>query len=149
MPSVAREGKLQVDGVPVGAAGVAFAENDDDRLLDVASAIEVIVEAVPIVLQVPVVRTPRPSSSTQSAGVMVPARSSSQYFFVCVPAPTLRPRHQPFDIGPAGQKMAGRPMLIAPISRPGVDLSQPPSSTAPSTGCERSSSSVSIARKLR
>ncbi len=31
----------------------------------------------------------------------------------------------------------------------GVVLSQPPISTAPSAGCERSSSSVSIARKLR
>lgn len=40
-------------------------------------------------------------------------------------------------------------MLIAPISMPGVVLSQPPSRTAPSTGNERSNSSVSITRKLR
>ena len=37
----------------------------------------------------------------------------------------------------------------APLTRPRPGLSQPPSSTAPSIGCERSSSSVSIARKLR
>jgi hypothetical protein len=40
-------------------------------------------------------------------------------------------------------------MLIAPMIRAGVVLSQPPISTTPSTGWERSSSSVSIARKLR
>ena len=40
-------------------------------------------------------------------------------------------------------------MLIAPINRPGVVLSQPPNNTAPSTGCERNNSSTSIARKLR
>jgi hypothetical protein len=45
--------------------------------------------------------------------------------------------------------MAGMPMLIAPISRPGVVLSQPPISTAPSSGWLRSSSSVSIASMLR
>ena len=45
--------------------------------------------------------------------------------------------------------MKGRPALSAPIVSPGVVLSQPPISTAPSTGWLRSSSSVSIARKLR
>src|ERR1044071_9456107 len=45
--------------------------------------------------------------------------------------------------------MQGRPMLSAPISRPGVVLSQPPISTAPSTGWLRISSSVSIASRLR
>ena len=40
-------------------------------------------------------------------------------------------------------------MLIAPMTRPGVVLSQPPISTAPSIGWLRSSSSVSMARKLR
>ena len=40
-------------------------------------------------------------------------------------------------------------MLIAPMIRPGVVLSQPPISTAPSSGWLRSSSSVSMARKLR
>ena len=40
-------------------------------------------------------------------------------------------------------------MLIAPITRPGVVLSQPPISTAPSIGWLRSSSSASMARKLR
>jgi hypothetical protein len=38
---------------------------------------------------------------------------------------------------------------MAPITVPGVVLSQPASSTTPSTGSERSSSSTSMARKLR
>jgi hypothetical protein len=45
--------------------------------------------------------------------------------------------------------IVGRFMLIAPISSAGVVLSQPPISTQPSTGYERSSSSVSIASRLR
>jgi hypothetical protein len=55
----------------------------------------------------------------------------------------------PRSIGPAGRKTAGMFMLVAPSSSPGVVLSQPPISTAPSTGWERSSSSVSIASMLR
>ena len=50
---------------------------------------------------------------------------------------------------PAGTKIAGMFMLVAPSRRPGVVLSQPPISTTPSTGWERSSSSVSIASMLR
>ena len=55
----------------------------------------------------------------------------------------------PRSIGPAGRKIAGRFMLIAPISSAGVVLSQPPISTTPSIGCERSSSSISSASRLR
>jgi len=40
-------------------------------------------------------------------------------------------------------------MLIAPMIKPGVVLSQPPINTAPSIGWLRSSSSHSMARKLR
>ena len=40
-------------------------------------------------------------------------------------------------------------MLKAPISKPGVVLSQPPISTAPSTGWLRSNSSASMANRLR
>ena len=43
----------------------------------------------------------------------------------------------------------GKPALKAPITSPGVVLSHPPISTAPSTGWERISSSASIARRLR
>ncbi len=80
---------------------------------------------------------------------MLPARFSSQYFQVSEPEPSTWPCQLPRSIGPAGMKIAGTPMLIAPISRPGVVLSQPPSSTAPSIGWLRRSSSTSIASMLR
>ena len=63
------------------------------RVRPIASMIEVMVEAVPMVLQVPMLRVMRDSSSIQSSDVMLPARYSSQYFFVCVPAPVFTPRH--------------------------------------------------------
>ena len=89
------------------------------------------------------------STPAQSASVILPARNSSQYFQLSEPEPSCLPWKLPRSIGPAGTKIAGMFMLVAPSSRPGVVLSQPPSSTAPSTGWERSSSSVSIASMLR
>jgi hypothetical protein len=56
---------------------------------------------------------------------------------------------RPDSIGPAGTKIVGRSIEVAPISSPGVVLSHPPIRTAPSIGWERSSSSVSIARRFR
>ena len=119
------------------------------RAMPSASAMAVMVLAVPMVLQVPGLRVMRASSCTHSSAPILPACKSSQNSRVCVPAPTVRPWWRSFSIGPAGQKRAGMPMLVAPISMPGVVLSQPPSSTAPSIGRLRSSSSVSMARKLR
>ena len=107
------------------------------------------VAAVPMVMQVPNERAMPFSISSHSASLMLPARFSSQYFQTSEPEPRYLPCQLPRSIGPAGTKMVGSPMLIAPMIRPGVVLSQPPSSTAPSIGCERNSSSVSIARKLR
>src|SRR5690606_39517655 len=109
-------------GWALSAAGMLEAPGS---VIPIASTMEVMVEAVPIVLQVPIDRVMPVSRSTQSCGDMRPALSSSQYLRVWVPAPVFTPRHWPFDMGPAGQKIVGRSMLIAPISMPGVDLSQP------------------------
>jgi hypothetical protein len=118
-----------------------------------ASTMAVIVLAVPIVLQVPGERVILASSCTHSVSLTRPAWYSSQNMRVCVPAPMLRVTPsftwRSLSIGPALQKSVGRPMLSAPITVPGVVLSQPASSTTPSTGCERSSSSTSIASRLR
>ena len=89
------------------------------------------------------------SISDQSLSEMLPARRSSQYLKASEPEPSTLPCQFPLSIGPAGTKIDGTPALVAPSRRPGVVLSQPPISTAPSTGCERISSSVSMARKLR
>ena len=114
-----------------------------------ASTAEVIVEAVPIVMQWPGDDAMRSSTDSQSSSVIRPARSSSQYFQTSEPSQGSEPRQRARSIGPAGTKMNGRPAEMAPMTRAGVVLSQPPSSTAPSKGYDRSSSSVSIASRFR
>jgi hypothetical protein len=114
-----------------------------------ASAALVIVEAVPIVMQCPGERAMPFSISCQSASVIAPARRSAQYRQVSDPDPNVVPPQCPRSIGPAGMKIVGRSIDAAPISIPGVVLSQPPINTAPSHGYERSNSSVSMANRLR
>ena len=99
-----------------------------------ASAALVMVEAVPIVMQCPGERAMPSSTPCQSSSVMLPARSSAQYFQVSLPLPRNVPRKSPRSIGPAGMKSVGRFMEMAPISSAGVVLSQPPMSTHPSAG---------------
>ena len=85
-------------------------------------------------MQVPNERAMPFSICSHCASVILPARFSSQYFHTSEPEPKASPRQLPRSIGPAGQKMKGSPMLIAPMTRPGVVLSQPPSRMAPSIG---------------
>jgi len=99
-----------------------------------ASAADVIVDAVPIVMHVPGERAMPSSIACHCSSVRLPARFSAQYFQTSEPEPRNWPRQSPRSIGPAGMKIAGRFMLSAPISIAGVVLSQPPISTAPSTG---------------
>jgi hypothetical protein len=113
------------------------------------SAIAVMVDAVPMVMQWPGERAMPDSISSQSAGPILPALSSAQYFHVSLPLPRVSLRQCPRSIGPAGTKIAGRPALTAPMISAGVVLSQPPMRTAPSSGWQRISSSASIASKLR
>ena len=53
------------------------------------------------------------------------------------------------SIGPPGTTTAGRSTEAAAISSAGMVLSQPPSSTTPSTGLARIISSAAIAARLR
>jgi hypothetical protein len=115
-----------------------------------ASAIAVMVLAVPMVMQVPWLRA-MPASTLEpvllgdvAGAQLVPVASR-----LSEPEPSVLPPQLPRSMGPAGTKIAGMSMLVAPSIRPGVVLSQPPISTAPSTGWLRSSSSVSIASMLR
>ncbi len=133
-------------GCAESAAGI---EDAPGRVKPSASTASIIVAAVPAVMQVPKDRAMPPSMSFHCAGVMFPARSSAWYFHTSEPEPSVLPRQLPRSIGPAGTMMDGRPELIAPIISPGGVLSQPPSSTRPSQGCERANSSVSIASMLR
>ena len=60
------------------------------------------VAAVPIVMQVPGERAMLSSISCQSRSLMLPARSSAQYFQLSDPEPSVSSRQWPFSIGPAG-----------------------------------------------
>ena len=102
-----------------------------------------------MVMQVPGERAMPASMSFHCWFVIVPASFSAQYFQMSEPEPRIVPPWWPRIMGPAGMKIIGRFMLIAPITVAGVVLSQPPMSTAPSIGCERSNSSTSSARRLR
>ena len=65
-----------------------------------ASAIAIMVAAVPIIMQVPNERAMPPSISSHSASVMLPARFSSQYFQTSEPEPSILPCQLPRSIGP-------------------------------------------------
>jgi len=71
------------------------------RVMPRASAAEVMVEAVPIVMQWPGDRAMPHSSSASSQSPISPARASSQNFHTSVPLPTGWPRKLPRSIGPA------------------------------------------------
>ena len=114
-----------------------------------ASVTAAMVTAVPIVMQVPGVRAMPSSMPRQAHSERQPACRSAQNFQTSVPLPSRWSRQRPASIGPAGMKIAGRSAVIAPIRRPGTVLSQPPISTAPSTGWHRSTSSASSASRLR
>ena len=71
------------------------------RVMPRASAAEVMVEAVPIVMQWPGERAMPHSSSASSQSPISPARASSQNFHMSVPLPSGWPRKLPRSIGPA------------------------------------------------
>ena len=67
-----------------------------------ASAMPVMVLAVPMVMQWPWLRAMPPSTSSHCVGVILPARRSSQYFQVSEPDPSTWPFQLPRSMGPAG-----------------------------------------------
>ena len=114
-----------------------------------ASATSAMVDAVPIVLQWPLLLIIDDSLSKNSSSLSLPPRTSSLSRHTSVPQPSATPWNVPDFIGPPGTTMAGRSTDAAAISRAGMVLSQPPSSTIPSIGLARSISSVAIAAMLR
>ena len=107
------------------------------------------VDAVPIVLQWPLLRIIADSELRKSALLSVPARTSSLRRHTSVPQPSATPRKWPDSIGPPGTTTAGMSTDAAAMSRAGMVLSQPPSSTTPSIGLARNCSSMAIAARLR
>ena len=114
-----------------------------------ASAIQPIVEAVPIVLQCPLLRIMERSDALKSSSLIFPERTSALKRQTSVPQPNTFPLNVPLSIGPPGTIIAGRFTEVAPIKRDGIVLSQPPSKTTPSIGFPRIISSAAIAAKLR
>jgi hypothetical protein len=139
VPCAASSSRLSGAGVPAIPG----------TLVPSASATSAIVDAVPIVLQCPRLRIIADSDWANSASDRVPARTSSDSRHTSVPQPSGLPRNVPVSIGPPGTTTAGRSTDAAAISSAGMVLSQPPSSTTPSTGLARSISSAAIAARLR
>ena len=92
------------------------------------------VEAVPMVLQWPTDGADAGARSRNSWSSMRPAASSSRAFQTAVPEPARLPFHQPFSIGPPESTIAGMFTVAAAMISAGVVLSQPVSSTTPSSG---------------
>ena len=126
-----RPAAVAMRGCAESAAGI---DDAPGRVRPRASTADVIVDAVPMVMQVPNERAMPSSISRHEHSSSVPARRSVQYFQTSLPDPRIWPRQLPRSIGPAGTRMAGRLALVAPMTRAGTVLSQPPSSTTPSTG---------------
>ena len=85
-----------------------------------------------MVMHTPCERLMPDSAAMKSSWLISPARTASENFHTSVPEPMSAPRHLPLSIGPAETTIEGRSALAAPISWPGVVLSQPPRRTAPS-----------------
>ena len=117
--------------------------------IPMASAIHAIVDAVPIVMHVPADLAMQFSISFQSLSQRFPAHRSFQYFQASEPLPNVWSFQRALSIGPAGRKIEGISAEMAPISRAGTVLSQPPIKTAASIGWHRKTSSVSMASRFR
>ncbi|MDT4855057.1 hypothetical protein FQZ97_893950 [compost metagenome] len=110
---------------------------------------QAMVEAVPMVLQVPAERDMPASAAKNWCSLISPALSDSCSRHTAVPEPMSLPSSLPLSIGPPVTTMAGMSQLAAPISSAGVVLSQPVSSTTASTGLPRMASSTSMLARLR
>ena len=127
-------------------AGIAAFSGSD---MPSASTMLAMVEAVPMVMQLPLERCMQASASVNSSCDRVPARTISDISITPVPEPTGLPRQLPDSDGPPDTPIVGRSTLAAPINSDGVVLSQPISSTTPSMGLARMDSSTSIEARLR
>src|SRR5471030_3467684 len=114
-----------------------------------ASAMQAIVEAVPMVLQVPAERDMPDSADINWCIVISPALTCSCNCHTAVPEPMSLPSSLPFNIGPPLTTMVGISQLAAPISSAGVVLSHPTNNTTASIGLPRIDSSTSIEARLR
>ena len=93
----------QSDAIRLWCESTAGTEDAPGIVRPRASAMAIIVEAVPMVMQVPAERAIPPWMPSQSASLRLPARRSSQYFQASEPEPSTFPAKLPRSIGPAGR----------------------------------------------
>ena len=93
----------QRDAMRGWLASTAGMEDAPGKLRPSASAMAVIVEAVPIVMQCPGDRAMPSSISAHAAPLKAPAHRSAQYFHTSLPLPSVWPRQLPRSMGPAGK----------------------------------------------
>ena len=84
--------------------------------IPIASTIEAIVEAVPMVMHTPLERLIPVSASINSFKLKSPARTDSENFQTSVPEPMSLPFHLPLSIGPELTTMVGMSTEAAPIN---------------------------------
>ncbi len=113
------------------------------------SAMQAMVEAVPITMQVPEVGISWSCARSRSGPSSEPARNAAHSRRQSVQAPSRVPSCLPASIEPTLTTIAGMSAEIAPISSAGMVLSQPPISTTASSGSALIISSTSIAIRLR
>ncbi len=99
MSTMRRPAAAHMRGCAESAAGIDEAPGS---VMPSASAIAIMVAAVPITMQVPKERAMPPSISCHCSSLMRPARFSSQYFQASEPEPSSCPCQLPRSIGPAG-----------------------------------------------
>ena len=87
-----------------------------------------------MVLQWPIEGAVAAAISMNSSAVMRPAAISWRACQIAVPEPARSPFHQPLSIGPPDSTIAGVFTVAAAMMQAGVVLSQPVSSTTPSSG---------------
>src|SRR5450755_1321852 len=97
-------------------AGMVLALGSDSPSTSMRVAI---VDAVPMVLQVPVERTLASAICVHSRWLILPARKSASAAQVLEPVPSVCWRQRPLSIAPAGTKIAGTLAEAAPITSPG------------------------------
>ena len=84
--------------------------------MPMASIMQAMVDALPMVMQVPGVRDMPDSAAMKSSNDILPPRTASLNFHTSVPEPMSQPRNFPFSIGPLEITSVGRLTLAAPIS---------------------------------
>ena len=102
--TIRRPAMLAMRGCAVTTAGI---EEAAGMVMPRTSAMALMVEAVPIVMQVPAEGAMASSISPQASSHKLPAQRSAQYFHTSVPEPSVSVPQRAGSIGPAGTKIVG------------------------------------------